>query len=118
MEFPRGGKLMPETGFELARMIRSIVPDVPIVLQSSRTEVPGNAHAEDFSFLQKRSPTLLGDLAPLLVDQVGFGDFVFRLPDAGSRASHQPQRAGRALRTVPAESIAYHAGSATTFRTG
>ena len=32
------GKLMPEAGFELARMIRSIVPDVPIVLQSGRPE--------------------------------------------------------------------------------
>ena len=36
---------------------------------------------EGFSFLQKRSPTLLGDLRRFLIEAVGFGDFVFRLPD-------------------------------------
>src|ERR1039458_3432050 len=36
VEFPRGGKMTPEAGFELARMVRRTVRDVPIVLQSSR----------------------------------------------------------------------------------
>src|SRR5208337_2120655 len=45
VEFPRRGQLMPETGFELARMIRSVVPDVPIVLQSGRTEFMDKAYA-------------------------------------------------------------------------
>src|SRR5664279_2209633 len=62
VEFPRRGQVMPEAGFELARLIRSVVPDVPIVLQSGKTEVMAKAYAEEFSFLQKRSPTLLGDL--------------------------------------------------------
>ena len=112
VEFPRNGKLMPETGFELARMIRSIVPDVPIVLQSGRPEFMAKAHAEEFSFLQKRSPTLLGDLSHWLVEQVGFGPFIFRLPDRKTevaRASNLNELE-RALRTVPAESISYHAG--------
>src|SRR6267143_2401537 len=30
VEFPRQGELSPEAGFELARMVRSMVPDVPI----------------------------------------------------------------------------------------
>ena len=112
VEFPRNGKLMPDTGFELARMIRSIVPDVPIVLQSSRAEFMAKAHAEEFSFLQKRSPTLLGDLRHWLIEQVGFGPFIFRLADRKTevaRASNLNELE-RALRTVPAESISYHAG--------
>jgi CheY-like chemotaxis protein len=112
VEFPRKGKLMPETGFELARMIRSVVPDVPIVLQSGRAEFMDRAYAEEFSFLQKRSPTLLGDLRNWLIEQVGFGDFVFRLPDRRTevaRASNLNELE-RALLTVPAESISYHAG--------
>ncbi len=112
VEFPRHTKLMPEAGFELARMIRSIVPDVPIVLQSGRPEFMDKAFAEEFSFLQKRSPTLLGDLRDWLIAQVGFGDFIFRLPDRKTevaRASNLNELE-RALRTVPAESISYHAG--------
>ena len=112
VEFPRRGQLMPEAGFDLARMIRSVVPDVPIVLQSGRPEFMDKAYAEEFSFLQKRSPTLLGDLRKWLIDQVGFGDFVFRLPDRKTevaRASNLNELE-QALRTVPAESISYHAG--------
>jgi CheY-like chemotaxis protein len=110
VEFPRGGAVQPETGFELARDIRLAVPDVPIILQSSRAEFMGPAHAEGFSFAQKHSPTLLADLRRFLTEHVGFGDFVFRLPDQTEvgRASDLNQLE-ELLRSVPAESIAYHA---------
>ena len=110
VEFPWDGKLSPEAGFELARMVKSLTPDVPVVLQTSRPEFRPRAHAEGHSFLRKRSPTLLKDLRRILTDSFGFGDFVFRMPDQ--------QEVGRAedlnelehqLRTVPAESLLYHA---------
>ena len=82
VEFPWEGKLSPEAGFELARMVKSLVPDVPVVLQTSRTEFRPRAQAAGYSFLRKRSPTLLQDLRRILTEQFGFGDFVFRLPDA------------------------------------
>jgi CheY-like chemotaxis protein len=112
VEFPWEGKLNPEAGFELARMVKSLVPDVPVVLQTSRTEFRPRAHAEGYSFLRKRSPTLLKDLRRILTDHFGFGDFVFRLPDQ--------REVGRAkdlneleeqLQTVPPESLTYHAQS-------
>jgi CheY-like chemotaxis protein len=109
IEFPMGGELSIDAGFELARMVRKTVPDVPIVLQSSRTEFRARAHAEGFSFLRKRSPTLLRDLRRFLTEQAGFGDFVFRLPD-----NKEVARAGdlneleERLAEVPVESIAYH----------
>jgi len=112
VEFPRNKQLSAEAGFELARMIREAVPDVPIVLQSSRTQFRARAHDEGLSFLRKRSPTLLADLRRLLKEQFGFGDFVFRLPDRT-----EVGRAGdlgaleMALQEVPAESLAYHAQS-------
>ena len=77
VEFPWEGKLSPEAGFELARLVKSLTPDVPVVLQTSRTEFRPRAHAEGYSFLRKRSPTLLKDLRRILIDQFGFGDFVF-----------------------------------------
>ena len=110
VEFPLGGELSTEAGFKLAHLVRELVPDVPVVLQSSRTQFKAQAQKEGFCFLRKRSPTLLRDLRRFLVQQFSFGDLVFRLPEGREVA-----RAGdlnaleAALRTVPMESIAYHA---------
>ena len=109
VEFPMGGKLTPDAGFELANMVRSLVPDVPIVLHSSRTKFMARAHAEGYSFLRKRSPTMLADLQRLLADQFAFGDFVFRRPDHSEVARAKDLASlEKALHQVPAESIAYH----------
>jgi CheY-like chemotaxis protein len=110
VEFPRGRELSGEAGFELARMIREAVPDVPIVLQSSRTQFRQRAHDEGLAFLRKRSPTLLADLRRLLKEQFGFGDFVFRLPDSSEVGRAADLGALETmLQQVPAESLAYHA---------
>jgi len=109
VEFPRAGKLNPNAGFELARMIRSVVPDVPIVLQSGVPELLTRAQEEGFSFLRKGSDTLLGDLRELLKEAFAFGDFVFRLPNGKevARAADLNQLEEH-LHRVPDESITYH----------
>jgi Pyruvate phosphate dikinase, AMP/ATP-binding domain len=110
VEFPWEGKLSPEAGFELARMVKSLTPDVPVVLQTSRTEFRPRAHAEGYSFLRKRSPTLLKDLRRILTDSFGFGDFVFRLPDQQEVARAKDlSELEEMLQTVPADSLMYHA---------
>src|SRR5579871_650038 len=109
VEFPRAGELTAEAGFELAHMVRRTIPDVPIALQSGRTEFMERSYAEGFSFLQKRSPTLMADLRRILTEEMGFGDFIFHRPDGTEVA-----RAGdlnaleHLLATVPEESVAYH----------
>src|SRR5215468_779108 len=110
IEFPRRGELSAEAGFELARLIRDSVPDVPIVLQSSRTQFRERAHAEKLSFLRKRSPTLMADLRRVLTEEFGFGDFVFRLPDFSEVGRAADLSALEVmLQEVPEESVAYHA---------
>jgi CheY-like chemotaxis protein len=110
VEFRRGGELQPAAGFELAHMVRALVPDVPIVLQSGRAQHKAHAKAEGFSFLRKRSPTLLEDLRRILTEQFSLGDFVFRLPNGKEVARAADLNAlVRLLHIVPAESIGYHA---------
>ena len=111
VEFPRAGELSAEAGFELARMVHETIPDVPIILQSSRTAFMDRAHREGYSFLQKRSPTLLGDLRHILTEEMGFGDFVFRLPDGITEVARAADLNAleTCLATVPEESLAYHA---------
>jgi CheY-like chemotaxis protein len=112
VEFPWEGKLNPEAGFELARLMRSLVPDVPVVLQTSRTEFRPRAQAAGYSFLRKRSPTLLKDLRRILTEHFGFGDFIFRLPDLREVARAKDlNELEEQLQTVPAESLTYHAQS-------
>ena len=110
VEFPRDGELSAEAGIELAHLIRTAVPDVPIVLQTSRTQFRERALAEGLSFLRKRSPTLMADLRQVLMEEFGFGDFVFRLPDFSEVGRATDLGALESmLQEVPAESIAYHA---------
>ena len=110
VEFPRGGTPSREAGFELARMARAAVPDLPILLQSGRPEFAAGAHAIGVPFLRKYSDTLLADLRRFMVEQFALGDFVFRLPDGAEvgRAGDL-QAMEKLLRTVPAGSLAYHA---------
>ena len=109
VEFPRGGKITRGAGFDLAAMARAAVPDLPILLQSSRVEFAEGAREVGATFLRKYSLTLLADLRRFMTEHFGFGDFVFRLPGGGEvgRASDL-KGLEEMLRTVPAESIAYH----------
>ncbi len=109
VEFPRGGKVTRGAGFDLARMARQAVPDLPILLQSSRVEFAAGARDVGASFLQKYSDTLLADLRRFMVEHFAFGDFVFRMPDGtevGRAADLKSLE--QMLRDVPAASIAYH----------
>ena len=110
INFRHNGVKDPEGGFTFATMVRSQHEDIPILLQSSNLEVAERAHAIGLSFLQKGSPRLLHDLRDFMMSHFGFGDFVFRTADG--------REVGRAnnlktledfLRTVPDESIEYHA---------
>ncbi len=110
VEFPRRGKRSPEAGFELARMARAAVPDLPILFQSGRPEFAARAEAVGAPFLLKGSDTMLHDLRRVLAGQFAFGDFVFRLP--GGREVDRAtdlKTLEEKLHTVPAASIGYHA---------
>jgi CheY-like chemotaxis protein len=109
VEFPHAGVMSVEAGFDLARNIRDLAADVPMVLQTSRTAFRQRAYEEGYSFLRKGSPTFLRDLRKVLTQQFAFGDFVFRTPDRAEVARATDLNSlEECLRTVPAESIAFH----------
>ncbi len=109
VEFPRAGVMTREAGFELVRMIRAERPDLPMLLHSSRAEFAVGARTVGAAFLRKYSETLLSDLRRFMVDHFALGDFVFRLPDGTEVARAADLKSlEELLRSVPAESIAYH----------
>lgn len=110
IEFPRGGRLVPEAGVELAEAVRARQPDVPIMLQSGRPETETLARAVGAAFLLKGSPTLLHQLRRFMTEAFGFGDFVFRRPDGSIVGQAKDLKSlEELLHVVPADSIAYHA---------
>ncbi len=110
VEFPRGGAKYRSAGADFARQVRAAYPDVPIILHSSRPENEALAHSVGANFLLKGSPVLLQELREVMLQDFGFGDFVFRRPDGSEadRASDLRQLEQK-LGSVPEESIVHHA---------
>jgi CheY-like chemotaxis protein len=109
IEFPKDGRMSAEAGVEFARRVRELQPDIPIMLQSSLPENQALAASVPAAFLLKDSPTLLHQLQQFMVDNFGFGDFVFRRPDGTVVARAGDLRTLEAeLHRVPADSLAYH----------
>jgi CheY-like chemotaxis protein len=110
IQFPREGRSLQNAGVLLAKEIRKVRPDVPVMLQSSRFENAGEALEVGASFLLKGSPVLLYQLRRFMVESLRIGDFVFRLPDETEvgRASDMKELE-ELLERVPAESLVHHA---------
>jgi DNA-binding NarL/FixJ family response regulator len=108
--FPRDGVMTEDAGIDLARRVREQVPDMPILLQSADKSYRKASLEVATSFLHKRSPHMLDELRQFIIEQFGFGDFVFRHPD-GREISRASDMRGmiRALQKVPEDSIKFHA---------
>ncbi|HSL20974.1 MAG TPA: PEP/pyruvate-binding domain-containing protein [Vicinamibacterales bacterium] len=110
MEFPWEGSVRVEAGLEFARRVRAKQPDIPVMLQSATPENETQARGVGAAFVLKDSPTLLHTLREFMVENLGFGDFIFRRPDGTRVGEARTLRAlEEQLRRAPAESIAYHA---------
>jgi len=110
IEFPKEGVSCPDAGLQFAEKVRELMPDVPVVLQSGKPENEERAHAIGRSFLLKGSPTLLRELRKFMLENFGFGDFVFRTPDGEECGRAQDLKTlERELRIAPVESVSYHA---------
>ena len=110
IEFPMNGVVSPDAGVEFARRVRDAQPDVPVMLQSTSPANEAVAASVGASFLLKGSPLLLHDLRQFMIDNFGFGDFVFRTSDGCEvgRASDLKTLEGL-MRIVPGDSLAFHA---------
>ncbi len=110
IRFPRGGKIDPNAGFHLLEKVRTEVPDLPVLLQSSEEEHEKMAKEKGAHFLNKSSPNLLMELRNFMLTNFGFGDFVFRYPDGREIGrARNLQELEKMIRIIPGESLEYHA---------
>ncbi len=111
VRFPRKGQEDAQAGFELILEMRAKLPDLAVMVQSADKANAARAEELGLRYADKNSPELLKDIRGFVKESLGFGDFVFRLPDRTEvgRARHAYELE-EVLKSVPAESIAYHAG--------
>jgi hypothetical protein len=110
VSFPREGQLDPQAGLQLARQVRWKDPDLPVLLQSTE-RVPRDLLEElGVFFLAKESPAFLADVRTFMLENFGFGDFIFRLPDRTEvgRAADLRQLLAQ-LDRIPDAALEYHA---------
>lgn len=110
INFPRNGVKDPDAGLIFSKKVKELQDDIPILLQSSQEEHIKIAERTDIGFLHKKSPTLLSELKTFLIDNFGFGDFIFKMPDGTEvgRATNL-KTLEEQLTLVPDESILFHA---------
>jgi len=108
--FKHHGVRDPEAGFKFALNVRAQHKDIPILLQSSNVEYIEKARQVNVAFIKKGSPRLLHELRDFMLQNFGFGDFIFQLMDGTEvgRANNL-KTLEEQLRIVPDESIRYHA---------
>lgn len=110
VKFPKGGEMNASAGLELARTVRQMITDFPILLQSEEKENAGKAKEINVHFLDKNSPNLLHDLRTFILENYGFGSFVFKYPDGRIIAEATDiTELERIIKDLPDESLYYHA---------
>lgn len=110
MRFARRGRLDEQAGLALLQSIRKQIPDMALLCLSADDRNRSKAEACGAFFVNKTSPRLLTDIRRFLQEHLGFGDFIFRLPDGTpvARAANLREME-QVLASVPDESISYHA---------
>lgn len=107
---PRNGKLEDDAGFALLSQMKREIPDLPLLMMSSKSSNKQKADRIQAVFLDKNSPNILAELHDFFMTYLGFGDFVFRMPDGTEVDRASDLRALEVkVAQVPDESLCYHA---------
>lgn len=110
VRFPRNGKIDDHAGFSLLSMIKKELPDLPLLNLSSEESNHKKAGKIPAVFLNKNSLLLHTDIRSFFKEHLGFGDFIFRLPDGTEVAkASNIRKMEKILPSIPDESVYYHA---------
>jgi hypothetical protein len=104
-------RIDPETGVRFLRTVAARAPGVPILVQSSEPNAAEVASSVGARCLNKRGSNMRAGIEQFVLEDVGFGDFEFRLPDGTKvQSAANLWEMEEALRVVPDESFEFHAG--------
>ena len=110
VRFPKNNELDDHAGIKLAKYIRKKDSDMPIMLQSTNPHHNEDAKAINASFIHKKSSSLLQELEDFIVNNFGFGDFIFR-NNRGKEISRASDLKSlkKSLNKIPDKTLEFHA---------
>ena len=99
----------PETGVRFLGAVAARAPGIPILVQSSEPNAAEVARSVGARCLNKRGSDMRAGIEQFVLEDIGFGDFEFRLPDGTKVLSvSNLWEMEQALSTVPDESLVFH----------
>lgn len=110
MRYPRNGKEDENAGYTLLTRIKKEIPDLPLLVLSTEERSRDLAHQIPAVFVNKNSSNLNDRIKTFFVGCLGFGAFVFRMPNGDEIARASNLRAiEKILPEIPDASIVFHA---------
>ncbi len=107
--FPKNGKMQADAGVDFLSRVKKDIPDIPLLLMSSESENREKATQIPVMFLDKNSPNFLREIHDFFLNHLGFGDFVFRMPDGRKIGRAKSLRMlEEKLSQIPDECLLYH----------
>lgn len=109
VNFPWNGE-KEDSGLRFAHEIRSMDPDVPILIQSTDIKNSEDAKRLKADFIWKHSPSLLSSLEEHFVKYYNFGPFNFIDPASGQTImqARTMKEVQNAILAIPSSSLWYH----------
>ena len=110
VKFEKNSKFDEKAGFELVRHVKSEIPDLPTIIQSSDRSNEKMASDLNCVFIYKDSDTLAQDIRNFISYNLGFGDFIYQ--DETGRTigiAKNMNEFEQQLQSIPTETLLYHA---------
>ena len=109
VRFPRDGKLDGKAGIDLLQHIKNERFDIPMLLASSERHNAELASRIPALFIDKNSTTLHDKVRSFFVNNLGFGNFIFKKPDGAILGHAEDLRELELqLESIPLDSFHYH----------
>jgi CheY-like chemotaxis protein len=101
----------PSIGPQFLQSIAKRAPGLPILVQSSEPNVAEIAESVGARCLKKRGANMRAGIEQFVLEDIGFGDYEFSMPDGTpvKRVSNLREME-QALASIPDESIRFHSG--------
>lgn len=102
-------RIDPDIGPRFLRMVAFRAPGVPILVQSSEPNAEEVARSVGARCMNKRGSNMRTGIEQFVLEDIGFGDFEFCMPDGTMvHSAANMWEMEQALSTLPDESLVYH----------